>query len=322
MKAIVQNGYGSPDHLSLKDVDQPVIAEDELLVRVHASSINAGDYFTLKGSPWLVRFSVGFPSPKDHILGWDVAGQVESAGVKVTKFKPGDAVYTACGSAFAEYVKVREARLALMPGNLTFEQAAAVPTGAITALQGLRDAGKVQPGMKVLINGASGGVGIYAVQIAKSLGAEVTGVCSTRNAEMVRSLGADHVIEYTREDFTRGDQKYDVILDNVANHSIFAMRRVLTPDGLIIPNSGHGGMWYVIKAFALSPFMKQLGKMYLADPNQEDLDYLSELIEAGKVRPIIDRAYTMREIPDAFRYLEKTHAQGKIVIRVKEVDQS
>ena len=316
MKAIVQNGYGSPNVLKLKDVEKPTITENQVLIRVRATSINAGDYFSIMGTPWMIRFSVGFPRPKDYILGWDVAGQVEAVGDQVEKYKPGDEVFTACASAFAEYVKVKEERLALKPTNLTFEQAAAVPTAALTALQGLRDIGKLQPGQKVLINGASGGVGIFAVQVAKSLGAEVTGVCSTKNVDLVRSLGADHVIDYTKDDFTRSERGYDLILDNVANHSFFALKRVVTPEGMIIPNSGHGGMGYVIKAYLLSPFMRQLGKMYLSVPNNRDLVVLKDLIEAGEVRPVIDRIYPLSDTADAFRYLEANHAQGKIVITV------
>jgi len=317
MKAIVQNDYGSPDALKLKDVDKPIIKENGVLVRVHATALNAGDYFSMKGTPWLVRFTVGFPKPKNYILGWDVAGQVEAVGKKVEQFKPGDEVFAACSSAFAEYVSVDEDKLAMKPTNLSFEQAAAVPTAAITALQGLRDAGKVQPGQKVLINGASGGVGTFAVQIAKALGAEVTGVCSSRNLEMVRSIGADHVIDYTQEDFTQSGRRYDLILDNVANHSFSDLRRALSPQGMIIPNSGHGGMGYVFKAFLLSPFMRQHGNMYLASSNNKDLVVLKELIEAGKVTPVIDKTYLLSDTPEAFRYLEESHARGKVVITVE-----
>ena len=316
MKAIAQNAYGSPDALQLKEVADPVLEEDEVLVRVHAAALNAGDVFSLRGSPWLARFSVGFPQPKDYILGWDMAGRVEAVGEQVTRFRPGDEVFASCSHTLAEYVSVAEDKAAPKPANLTFTQAAAVPTAAITALQGLRDAGKVQPGQAVLINGASGGVGTFAVQIAKAFGAEVTGVCSTRNADMVRSLGADHVVDYTREDFTQGDRRYDLILDNVASHSFAELRRVLTPHGVIVPNSGHGGMGYVLKAFVLSPFTRQVTGMYLASSNDKDLAVLKDLIEAGKVRPVIDRTYPLHQTPDAFRYLEESHAQGKVVITV------
>jgi len=283
MKAIVQNAYGSPDVLKLKEVNQPVAKEIEVLVRVKAAALNAGDIFSMRGSPWLARFSVGFPKPKDYILGWDMAGSVQAIGNKVTRFQPGDEVFAACSSTLAEYVCIAEDNLAMKPTNLTFEQAAAVPTAAITALQGLRDAGKLRAGQRVLINGASGGVGTFAVQIAKALGAEVTGVCSTRNVEMVLSIGADHVVDYTKEDFTKSGQSYDLILDNVANHSFSDLRRALTQQGIIIPNSGHGGMSYVFKAFLLSPFMRQQGSLYVARPNDKDLLILKELIESGKI---------------------------------------
>ena len=322
MKAIVQNEYGSPDVLKLKDVDKPVVKENDILVRVHAAALNAGDYFSMRGSPFLARFTVGFPKPKDYILGWDMAGRVQAVGKKVTQFQPGDEVFASCSSTLTEYVCVAEDKLAMKPTNLTFEQAAAVPTAAITALQGLRDAGKVQPGQKVLINGASGGVGTFAVQIAKAFGAEVTGVCSTRNVEMVRSIGADHVVDYTQEDFTQSGRRYDLILDNVGNHSFSDLRRALTPQGMIIPNSGHGGMGYVIKAFLLSPFMRQQGSMYLASPSNKDLVVLKELIEAGKVTPVIDRTYPLSDTPEAFRYLEEGHARGKVVITVEHKDKT
>ena len=317
MKAIVQNEYGSPDVLKLKEVDKPVVKESEVLVSVHAVALNAGDYFSMRGSPWLARFTVGFPKPKNYILGWDVAGHVEAVGKNVKRFQPDDEVFASCNGTLAEYVCAAEDKFAMKPTNLTFEQAAAVPTAAITALQGLRDAGKVQPGQKVLINGASGGVGTFAVQIAKSFGAEVTGVCSTKNVDMVRSIGADHVIDYTQEDFTQGEQRYDLILDNVANRSFSDLRHALTPQGIIIPNSGHGGMGYVIKAFLLSPFMRQQGSMYLASSNNKDLVVLKELIEAGKVTPVIDRTYPLSDTPEAFRYLEEGHARGKVVITVE-----
>ncbi len=318
MKAIVQNDYGSPDVLQLAEVAQLGMKDDQVLVRVKAVSINAGDMFAMRGNPWLVRLTVGFPKPKNYILGWDMAGVVEAAGSSVTQFHPGDEVYAACSSALAEYVSVDEDKLALKPANLTFEQAAAIPTAAITALKGLRDVGKLQPGQKVLINGASGGVGTFAVQIAKALGAEVTGVCSTRNVDLVRSLGADDVVDYTREDFIQNGRRYDLILDNVASHSFSDLMRVLTPQGLIVPNSGHSGMGYVFKAFLLSPFLRQLGSMYLAVPNGKDLTQLREWIETGKVKPVIERTYTLREAPEAFRYLDKEHARGKVVITVSE----
>jgi NADPH:quinone reductase-like Zn-dependent oxidoreductase len=316
MKAIVQNDYGSSDVLTLAEVAQPEMKDNQVLVRVKAVSINAGDVFAMRGNPWPIRLIAGFPKPQNYILGWDMAGMVEAAGSSVTQFRPGDEVYASCGGALAEYVSVAEDKLALKSANLTFEQAAAIPTGAITALKGLRDVGKLQPGQKVLINGASGGVGTFAVQIAKALGAEVTGVCSTRNVDMVRSLGADDVVDYTRKDFTQNGRRYDLILDNVASHSFSDLMRVLTPQGLIVPNSGHSGMGYVFKAFLLSPFLRQLGSMYLAVPNGKDLVQLKEWLQTGQVKPVIERTYPMRETPEAFRYLDKEHARGKVVITV------
>lgn len=316
MKAIVQNDYGSPDVLQIKEVAQPEVKENQVLVRVHAASINAGDYFSMSGSPWLVRTSIGFPKPKDYILGWDVAGRVEAVGVQVTQFKPGDEVFGGCSHAFAEYVSSNAGNFAPKPTNLTFEQAAAVPTAALTALQGLRDAGKVQAGQQVLINGAAGGVGTFAVQIAKAFEAEVTGVCSARNVELVRSLGAEHVIDYTAQDFMQSGRRYDLILDNVGSRSFSDLRSALTPQGVIIPNTGHAGMGYVIKAFALSTFMRQHGRMYLTSVNSMDLEVLKEMIEAGKIRPVIDRAYPFNEIPAALGYVGEGHARGKVVISV------
>ena len=318
MKAVVQNAYGSPDVLQIKEIAKPAIGESEVLVRVHAAGLNAGDVFSLRGRPWPARLSVGFPRPKDYILGWDMAGCVEAVGEQVTRFQPGDEVFASCSHTLAEYVSVAEDRVTSKPGNLTLTEAAAVPTAAITALQGLRDAGKVRPGQQVLINGASGGVGTYAVQIARAFGAHVTGVCSARNMDMVHSLGAHHVIDYTREDFTRGDRRYDLILDNVASHSFADLRRVLTPQGMIVPNSGHGGMRYVLKAFVLAPFTRQVGSMYLASPKHGDLNYLKELIEANRLRPVIDRTYPLDHTADAFRNLEESHAQGKVVVVISQ----
>ncbi|NIN34181.1 MAG: zinc-binding dehydrogenase, partial [Gammaproteobacteria bacterium] len=303
MKAIIQTGYGSPDFFELREINKPVVKDDEVLVRVQAAALHAGDVFFMRGVPYMVRLNAGFPKPKNYIPGFDAAGQVEAVGKKVTLFKPGDVVFGAGRSTCAQYVCVKEKTLLPRPVNLTLEQAAAVPTSALAALRGLRDAGKVQPGQKVLINGASGGVGTFAVQIAKAFGAEVTGVCSTRNVDMVRSIGADHVIDYTQEDFTQSGQHYDLILDQVANHSLSDCRRVLTPHGTHIPNSGHSGLGYIIKAFVASVFVRQQGRPYIAIPKNEDLVVLKELIESGKVTPVIDRTYPLSETPEAFRYL-------------------
>jgi 2-desacetyl-2-hydroxyethyl bacteriochlorophyllide A dehydrogenase len=314
VKAIVMNAYGGPDVLELKEVDEPEITENDVLVNVHAASLNAGDYFSMRGSPWLARFTVGFPKPKDHILGWDVAGHVEAVGENVKRFQPGDKVFASCESALAEYACVSEDKVAMAPTTLTLEQAAAVPSAAMTALHALRDQANVQPGQKVLINGASGGVGTFSVQVAKALGAEVTGVCNTRNIDMVHSIGADHVIDYKKEDFTQSGQHYDLILDNVGNHSFADYRRALTPEGIHLPNTGHGGMSYVIKAYVLSALMRQHASPFLSVPNAEDLLYIKELIETGKVKPVIDKTYPMSETRQAFRYLEEEHARGKVVI--------
>jgi NADPH:quinone reductase-like Zn-dependent oxidoreductase len=316
MKAVVQNAYGSSEVLELKEVAQPSVRKDDVLVRVRAAAVNAGDAFLMKGRPWPVRFVSGFPRPRDHILGWDAAGQVEAVGLRVTRFNPGDEVFGSCQHAFAEYVRAAENSLATKPANLPFEQAAAVPTAALTALQALRDRGRVRPGQKVLINGASGGVGSFAVQIAKAFGAEVTGVCSAANVELVRSIGADDVIDYTREDFTAGGPRYDIILDNVANRSLPELWRALAPRGILIPNSGHGGLGYVLKAAVLSTFMRKQGGLFIAKTDPDDLVFLKELIESGRIAPVVDRIYRLEEAPAAVEYVGRGHARGKVVITV------
>jgi NADPH:quinone reductase-like Zn-dependent oxidoreductase len=314
MKAVVQNAYGSPAVLELKEIDEPVVKDDGVLIRVHAAALHAGDSFIMRGVPYLARFAAGWPKPKDYVPGFDLAGHVEAAGKNATRFQPGDEVFGMCGSTCAEYACAPEGSFALKPANLTFEQAAAVPTSAFAALHGLRDVGKVQPGQKVLINGASGGVGTFAVQIAKSFGAEVTGVCSTRNVDMVRSIGADHVIDYTQEDFTQSGRKYELILDNVANRSFSDCRRALTPTGLFIPNSAHAGMGYIVKAFVRSAFVRQQGRPFVSTPTNSDLVFLKELIETGKLTPVIDRTYRLSETPEALAYVGEGHARGKVVI--------
>ena len=318
MKAIVQNEYGSPDVLALADIDQPVPGKEEVLVRVRASAVHAGDYFALTGTPYLVRLSSGWPRPRNYIPGYDVAGLVEAVGRKADRFRPGDEVFGACTGGCAEYVCVKANRLVPRPTSLTFEQAAAVPTSGLAALHGLRDAGKLRPGQKVLINGGSGGVGTFAVQIAKALGAEVTAVCSTRSVELVRSLGADHVIDYTEEDYTRTGESYDLILDQAASHSLADSRGALGPGGTHIPNSGRGGTGYVFRAFLGSMFLRRQGRPYLSIPNREDLALLGELIESGRIRPVIDRCYPLSQTPEAFRYLGTGHPRGKVVITVEQ----
>jgi NADPH:quinone reductase-like Zn-dependent oxidoreductase len=276
---------------------------------VMAASLAAGEYYGMRGKPWPIVFYIGFPKPKqDFVVGIDCAGVVEAVGGGVTRFKPGDEVYGQCHGSCAEYAVAEEGHLAPKPANLSFEQAAAVPTSACTALQGLRDQGKVRPGQKVLINGASGGVGPFAVQIAKALGAEVTAVCSTGNVEMVRGIGADHVIDYTKEDFTKGSARYDVIMDNAASHSLSAARRVLTPNGLHVPSSGQAGMGWIMAAALSAPFVRQQGG--------DSLLALKDLIEDGKVTPVVDRTYPLAEAADAFAYLDEGHARAKVVIAV------
>ena len=326
MKAIVYCDYGLAN-LKLEEVEKPVPNDDQILVKVRAASVNPYDWHFVEGTPKIMRaMGVGLRKPKDTRLGVDFAGTVEAVGKNVTQFKPGDDVFGGKGGAFAEYVCRRaEGAVALKPANITFEQAASVNIAGITALQGVRDKGKVQPGQKVLINGASGGVGTFAVQIAKSFGADVTGVCSTRNVDLVRSLGADHVIDYTKEDFTKGEQRYDVIIDNVTNHSLLECRRALTPKGIYVMIGGGGPneqgvigpLVNPIKAMLLSPFVSQKMGMMMADANQKDLTVLGDMMQSGKIKPVIDRTYKLSEVPDAIRYLEQGHARGKVVITVE-----
>lgn len=320
MKAVIQTGYGSADVMQLKELEKPAPGDGEVVVRVMAASLAAGEYYGMRGRPFPIVFYIGFPKPKkDFVVGLDFAGVVEAVGPNVTRFRPGDEVYGECRGSCAQYAVAKQGSIAPKPASLTFEQAAAVPTSACTALQALRDQGKVRPGQKVLINGASGGVGPFAVQIAKALGAEVTAVCSTGNVEMVRRIGADHVIDYTEEDFTQGRARYDVILDNVASHSLSATRRVLTPNGLHVPSSGHAGMRWIIAAALAGIFVRQQGAPLEAHTNTESLLALNELIEADKVTPVVDRTYQLGETAEAFAYLDKGHAHGKVVISVEHV---
>ena len=322
MEAIVYHSYGSPDVLKLEEVQKPAPQGDQVLVKVLAASAAAGDWHLLRADPFLTRFMYGLLKPKHTILGSDVAGRVEAVGRNVTQFQPGDEVFgdlSRCGfGSFAEYVCAPEDALALKPANLTFEQAAAVPVSAVTALQGLRDQGQIQPGQKVLINGASGGVGTFAVQIAKSFGTEVTAVCSTGKMAMVRSLGADHVIDYTQEDFTQNGERYDLILAANGYHPISAYQRALRPQGRYVMTGGSTAQMF--QAMLLGPWLSRnsrqnMGNM-LAKPNQKDLIFMKELIEAGKVTPVIDRRFPLPEVADAIRYLEAGHANGKVVITI------
>jgi NADPH:quinone reductase-like Zn-dependent oxidoreductase len=321
MKAISYTEYGPPDVLQVTEVPTPTPKDDEVLIRIRAASVNPLDWHYLRGTPYLMRIQSGLRKPKAARLGVDVAGQVEAVGKNVTQFQPGDQVFGAAEGAFAEYVCASEGALVLKPAKVTFEQAAAVPIAAFTALQGLRDKGHTQPGQQVLINGAAGGVGTFAVQIAKAFGADVTGVCSTRNVDMVRSIGADQVIDYTQEDFTKSGQRYDVILDMIGNHSLPDRRRALTPKGtLVLVGGTDKGRWLgpltgLLKAVLLSPFVSQKLLPFLAHSSKEDLIIMQGLLAAGKVTPVIDRTYSLSEVPEAIRYLEDGHAQGKVVIR-------
>ena len=324
MIAIVYTEYGSPDVLQLKEVEKPAPQDNEVLVKIHAAAVTIGDVIVVKGEPFLTRFWTGLREPKHQIPGKEMAGRVEAVGAGVTQFQPGDEVFgdlSVCGlGAFAEYVSVPESAIALKPATLTFEEAAAVPESAVVALQGLRDKGKIQAGQTVLINGASGGVGSYAVQIAKSFGADVTAVCSTRNMDRARAMGADHVIDYTQEDFTQNGRRYDLILAANGYHSLTDYRRALKPEGYYVGTGG--SMAQTFQAMLLGPIISMTGRKTMSNmlvkPNQNDLVYVAGLVEAGKVAPVIDRRYPLAEIREAFRYVEEGHAQGKVVITVEQ----
>ena len=323
MKAIVQDRYGTADVLKLEDIDKPKAASGDVLLRVHAASAHIGDWHFMTGLPYLFRIAgSGLRAPKTRVRGTDIAGRVEAIGKDVTRFQPGDEVFGICDGAFAEYATARQDKIAPKPANLTFEQAATAPTSGSTALQALRDAGKVQPGQKVLIIGAAGGVGSFAVQIAKAFGAHVTGVCSTTKVDLVRSIGADHVIDYTRDDFAETGQRYDLILDIAGNRSLSHLRRGLAPRGtLVIVGGEGGGRWFggidrQLRAQMLSPFVSQKLGTFIAKQKGDDLVVLKELIEAGKVVPVIDTTYPLSEVPEAIRHLEEGHARGKVIITV------
>ncbi|MGO9937423.1 MAG: NAD(P)-dependent alcohol dehydrogenase [Terracidiphilus sp.] len=332
MKAIVYHAYGSPDVLRYEDVVKPVPSDNQVLIRVRAASLNPLDVGLMKGQPYFARFFFGFPKPKVTRPGRDVAGEVEAVGSNVTRFKPGDAVFGACAGkgwmdkvdgAFAEYACTSDTALAAKPANVAFEQAASVPVAGLTALQGLRDKGMLQPGQSVLINGAGGGVGTFAVQIAKALGAEVTAVSSSKNFELMLTMGADHVIDYTQEDFTKSPQRYDIVFDCHTSHSLFACKRVLKPKGKYVAVGGPTGHWLVaivhlltaaFVALLLSRFTRQKLVMFVAKVNKEDLNTLAELMASGKVKPVIDKCYRLSEVADAMRDLDAGQARGKLVV--------
>jgi NADPH:quinone reductase-like Zn-dependent oxidoreductase len=323
MKAMIRDAYGPPDVLELREIDKPEIADDEVLVRVHAAGVGRDVWHVMRGLPYPIRLAgYGFRAPKNPVIGSDMAGVVEAVGKNVRRFLPRDEVFGIGNGSYAEYVCAREDKLAHKPINLTFEQAAVIAIMGSTALQALRDHGKVRPGQEVLIIGASGGVGTYAVQIAKAFGTHVTGVCSTKKVEMVRSIGADHVIDYTREDFAEGDQRYDVILDIGGNSTLARLRRALASLGTLVIIGGEGGGRWLggtdrqLRAMILSPFVGQKLGTFVNKENHEDLIVLKELIESGKVTPVIDRTYPLAEVPEAIRYLEQGHARGKVVITV------
>lgn len=324
MRAVVYTRYGPPDVLEVRDVARPAPDDDQILVKVHAASINPLDWHFMEGTPTFIRlFASGLRRPRDPRLGVDYSGEVEAVGKNVKEFKPGDPVFGMHDGALAEYLCARADRAVTMkPSNISFEQAAGIPVAGLTALQALRDKGKVQAGQKVLVNGASGGVGTFAVQIAKSLGAVVTGVCSTRNVEMVKTLGADQVVDYTKEDFTKRDERYDLILDNVGNQPMLPMRRAMSPHGVCIliggGGPGDGGLLGPItrflKGLLMSPFLSQKFAAFVAQGNKADLNVLRDLIQAGKLTPVVDRTYPLSEIQAAMRYLEAGHARGKVII--------
>lgn len=321
MKAIVSTEYGGPERLGLREIDRPPVDADGMLVRVDAASVNPFDWHVMRGQPYFVRLMFGLRRPKQPVPGGDVAGTVEAVGENVKEFQPGAEVFGSCGGSFAEYVCGKERNFVPKPASLTFEQAAAIPGAGVTALQALRDSGRIQPGQRVLINGAAGGVGTFAVQIAKAFGANVTGVCSTSNVDLVRSIGADDVVDYTAEDFAGSGQRYDLILDGVGNRSLSDLRRALTREGTLVLVGGTSGNWLrpmilPLKAFVLSRFVGQKLLPFFAKIRKEDLLVLTELVEAGKVTPVIDRTYPLSEAPEAIRYLEAGHARGKVVIAV------
>jgi NADPH:quinone reductase-like Zn-dependent oxidoreductase len=326
MKAIVQDTYGAPnDVLELRDADTPTIGDDDVLVRVHAAGIHIGDWLVGSGLPYMVRLGYGLRKPKNRIPGMELAGTVEEVGKNVTQLRSGDEVFGWGTGTFAEYASIHQDSLVLKPSNATFTEAASVPISGFTALQAIRDIGGVHTGDSVLVIGASGGVGTYAVQVAKAYGAEVTGVCSTRNVDMVRSIGADHVIDYTKDDISRGGKRYDVILDTAGNRSLSTLRDALSPTGTLVIVGGSGGRWLMgvgrsLRATATSPFVSQQLRMFLSSTNRDDLATLSGLIESGSVAPVIDRTYPLNETAAALTHVGSRHTSGKTVITVADHD--
>ena len=321
MKAIVYDSYGPFEALAVREIAQPAVEPGEVLVRVRAAALHVGDVFSVRGSPFMMRLATGLRKPKYGVPGFDLAGEVAATGKNVTRFRPGDAVFGACHGSCAEFARTSAEELAPKPEALDYVQAAALPTSGLAALHALRDVAKLQRGQTLLINGAAGGIGTFAVQIAKSYGAEVSGVCSTRNVELVRSLGADHVIDYTREDFTQRVGYYDVILDNVENRSLTERRRALRPKGMLICNSGTGAhglpmLIRLLKPLVLSPFVRHELRRYLSTPNAADLSVLGELVQRGVLKPVIDRTYTLDDTPAALAHIESGHARGKVVVQL------
>jgi len=326
MKAIVQNEYGSADVLELSEIDMPEVGDSDVLVAVKAAGTHIGDWLVMNGLPYVIRaMGYGFGRPKNSVLGTEVAGRVDAIGRDVEEFQAGDEVFGWCTGSFAEYVSVPEDALALKPANVSFEQAAGVPISGFTALQAVRDKGEVQPGQKVMVIGASGGVGSFTVQIAKSFGADVTGVASTRNVELVGSIGADSVVDYTELDITETGQRYDVIIDTAGNRSLSHLRRALTPQGTLVIVGGSGGRWLMgsgrsLRATMWSPFVTQTLRAFISTPNHDDLLVLKGLIESGDVTTVIDRTYPLNQVPEALRYVGERHTQGKTVITVQSSD--
>lgn len=318
MKAIVMNNYGGPEVIELQDIPMPQVGPGQILVKIQRSSLNAGDYFTMMGSPWLVKFTVGFPRPKNHVLGWDFSGTVEALGEGVASFAPGQRVFGAGTGALAQYIVVDQTSVHVLPDSCSFDWGAALPTAGVTAYKILGQRSGIGPGSKLLINGATGGVGTFAVQIGKLMGAEVSAVSGSHSIHMLESLGVDHIIDYTKERYIDRNKRYDCIFDNVCNFSFRQNRRVLSPEGVHIPNTGLRGMGYVIRSMIISSFNKRVGKMLVAEADTESLSYLAQQLEQGNLKVVIDRSYPMEETGQAFSYMITEHAKGKVIIQIPQ----